>query len=93
MNDIRSRRRQSGRPTVTDVARLAQCSPMTVSRVVNGGAGVREETRLAVEAAIKQLNYAPNRAARSLAGASQSRLASLYANPSPSYLRESSIGR
>lgn len=92
MNDTRSRRRQSGRPTVNDVARLAQCSPMTVSRVVNGGAGVREETRLAVEAAIKQLNYAPNRAARSLAGASQLRIALLYANPSASYLSELLIG-
>ena len=78
--------------TYGDVARLAQCSPMTVSRVVNGGSGVREETRLAVEAAIKQLNYAPNRAARSLAGASQLRIALLYANPSASYLSELLIG-
>ncbi|WP_197274413.1 LacI family DNA-binding transcriptional regulator [Novosphingobium sp. AAP93] len=37
------------------MARPAKCSQMTVSRVVNGGAGVREETRLAVEAAIKEL--------------------------------------
>lgn len=91
MNDTRSRR-SAGRPTVNDVARLAQCSPMTVSRVVNGGAGVREETKAAVEAAIKQLGYAPNRAARSLAGASQLRIALLYANPSASYLSELLIG-
>ncbi|KAH2776210.1 hypothetical protein KXW38_000527, partial [Aspergillus fumigatus] len=32
MKEPRLRRRQSGRPTVNDVARLAQCSPMTVSR-------------------------------------------------------------
>ena len=88
MNEPRSRRRQSGRPTVSDVARLAKCSQMTVSRVVNGGAGVREETRLAVEAAIKELGYAPNRAARSLAGASQLRIVLLYScllytSPSP----------
>ncbi|MDF8332759.1 LacI family DNA-binding transcriptional regulator [Novosphingobium cyanobacteriorum] len=92
MNDVRSRRRQSGRPTVSDVARVAQCSPMTVSRVVNGGGGVREETRIAVEAAIRQLNYAPNRAARSLAGASQLRIALLYSNPSAAYLSELLIG-
>lgn len=91
MNDTKSRR-SAGRPTVNDVARLAQCSPMTVSRVVNGGAGVREETRIAVEAAIKQLNYAPNRAARSLAGASQLRIALLYSNPSAAYLSELLIG-
>jgi LacI family transcriptional regulator len=92
MNEPRLRRRQSGRPTVSDVARLAKCSQMTVSRVVNGGAGVREETRLAVEAAIKELGYAPNRAARSLAGASQLRIALLYSNPSAAYLSELLIG-
>ncbi|HQS95866.1 MAG: LacI family transcriptional regulator [Novosphingobium sp. 17-62-19] len=92
MTEVRSRRRQSGRPTVNDVARLADCSPMTVSRVINGGTGVRDETRIAVEAAIKQLNYAPNRAARSLAGASQLRFALLYSNPSAAYLSELLIG-
>lgn len=90
--DRRANRRQSGRPTVNDVARLAQCSPMTVSRVVNGGAGVREPTRLAVEAAIRALDYAPNKAARSLAGAAQIRLALLYTNPSAAYLSELLIG-
>lgn len=92
MTEPRPRRRQSGRPTVNDVARLAQCSPMTVSRVINGGSGVRENTRLAVEAAIKELDYAPNKAARSLAGASQIRLALLYVNPSAAYLSELLIG-
>jgi LacI family transcriptional regulator len=92
MTEPRPRRRQSGQPTVNDVARLAECSPMTVSRVINGGSGVREETRLAVEAAIRELNYAPNRAARSLAGASQIRLALLYANPSAAYLSELLLG-
>lgn len=92
MNETRSRRRQSGRPTVNDVARLAGCSPMTVSRVINGGETVREETRVAVEAAIRQLDYAPNRAARSLAGAVGLRIALLYANPSAAYLSELLIG-
>lgn len=91
MNEPKSRR-SAGRPTVSDVARLAQCSPMTVSRVVNGGVGVREDTRRAVEAAIRQLGYAPNRAARSLAGASQLRVALLYSNPSAAYLSELLIG-
>jgi len=92
MSETRPRRRQSGRPTVEDVARLAECSPMTVSRVVNGGNGVREETRQVVEAAIRTLNYAPNKAARSLAGAAQIRLALLYSNPSAAYLSELLIG-
>ena len=65
--------RQSGQPTISDVARVANCSPMTVSRVINNEASVREQTRAAVLEAIAQLNYKPNRAARSLAGAAQMR--------------------
>jgi LacI family transcriptional regulator len=85
-------RRQSGQPTISDVARLAQCSPMTVSRVINNEASVREQTRAAVLDAIERLNYKPNRAARSLAGASQMRIALLYSNPSASYLSELLMG-
>ncbi len=88
----RSRRRPSGAPTVADVARLAGCSPMTVSRVINGEARVRDATREAVQSAIARLNYRPNSAARSLAGAGQMRLALLYANPSASYLSEVLVG-
>lgn len=88
----KSNRRQSGQPTIADVARVAQCSPMTVSRVINGEASVREETREAVLAAIAQLNYSPNKAARSLAGAAEIRIALLYANPSASYLSEFLMG-
>lgn len=85
-------RRQSGQPTINDVARLANCSPMTVSRVTNNEPSVREETRQAVLDAIEQLNYKPNRAARSLAGAAQNRIALLYSNPSASYLSELLMG-
>ncbi len=88
----KTNRRQSGQPTISDVARLASCSPMTVSRVINGEASVREETREAVLAAIAQLNYSPNKAARSLAGASEIRIALLYSNPSASYLSEFLMG-
>ena len=73
----RGSRGNRGAPTITDVARAANCSPMTVSRVINGESSVRDETRDAVLDAIKRLNYPPNRAARSLAGAAQSRIALL----------------
>lgn len=53
-------------PAMTDVARLAGVSHMTVSRVLNGHPTVREQTRLRVQAAITQLGYRPNRAARAL---------------------------
>ncbi|SCF25498.1 transcriptional regulator, LacI family [Micromonospora mirobrigensis] len=53
-------------PAMTDVARLAGVSHQTVSRVLNGHPNVREQTRLRVQAAIVELNYRPNRAARAL---------------------------
>jgi DNA-binding LacI/PurR family transcriptional regulator len=53
-------------PTLEEVARLADVSTATVSRVVNRSPQVRPETRKAVEKAIKRLGYVPNRAARSL---------------------------
>jgi len=55
--------------TMHDVARLAQVSQPTVSRVLNqtGAAiSISEETRTRVLAAIKELNYRPNVLARSL---------------------------
>src|SRR5690606_16444366 len=91
----RSRRRGSrrkGAPTIADVAREANCSPMTVSRVVNGEGNVRAKTRERVLEAIEKLNYSPNRAARALAGAGQLRVALLYSNPSASYLSELLMG-
>src|SRR3712207_2745363 len=52
---------------MTDVARLAGVSHQTVSRVLNDHPNVREQTRLRVRAAIAELGYRPNRAARALA--------------------------
>jgi LacI family transcriptional regulator len=52
--------------TILEVARRAGVSPSTVSRVVNGSAGVSERKRLAVEATIRELKFRPNPSARSL---------------------------
>ena len=49
-----------------DVAARAGVSHQTVSRVLNGFAGIRPETRDRVEAAIADLGYRPNKAARAL---------------------------
>ena len=65
---------------------------MTVSRVINGEANVRENTRTQVLGAIAKLNYIPNRAARSLAGGAHLRVALLFDNPSASYLSEFLMG-
>jgi len=54
-------------PTLEAVAALAGVSRATVSRVVNGSPKVTPEVVESVTAAIAQLNYVPNRAARSLA--------------------------
>jgi LacI family transcriptional regulator len=65
---------------------------MTVSRVINGETTVRPATRALVEAAVAELNYAPNSAARALAGARPIRIGLLYSNPSAAYLSEFLVG-
>jgi len=94
MNDRneRQRRRTTQSATIRDVAALAGVSPMTVSRVINRETTVKEETRALVEAAITELNYAPNPAARSLAGSAPFRIGLLYDNPSTGYLSEFLVG-
>ena len=89
---VKTSRRTGGAPTISDVARLAGVSPMTVSRVINGTSNVRAATRDAVTHAIATLNYAPNPAARSLAGAGQVRIGLLYSNPSAGFLSEFLLG-
>jgi len=83
---------RSSPATLSDVASRAGVSPMTVSRVVNGGPGVRGETRDRVQAAIEALKYVPNQAARRLAGSELVRLGVLYSNPSAGYLSEFLVG-
>src|SRR5579875_890322 len=51
---------------MSDVAKLAGVSTMTVSRVLNGSANVTDEPRQKVFAAIEKLRYQPNELARSL---------------------------
>ncbi|TFC89457.1 LacI family transcriptional regulator [Cryobacterium sp. TmT2-59] len=54
-------------PTLEMVAEVAGVSRATVSRVVNGSTRVGPEIVAAVTTAVEELNYVPNRAARSLA--------------------------
>ncbi|MFD1714923.1 LacI family DNA-binding transcriptional regulator [Amnibacterium flavum] len=56
----------AGKPTIDDVARIAQVSRQTVSNVVNSPEIVRPETRARVEDAIGQLGYRPHASARRL---------------------------
>ncbi len=86
-----SRRAKPG-TNLSDVARLAGVSSMTVSRVINKEPGVKVLTRERVLAAITSLDYVPNAAARSLAGAGPLRIVLLYSNPSAAYLSEFLLG-
>ncbi|PZT71877.1 MULTISPECIES: LacI family DNA-binding transcriptional regulator [unclassified Streptomyces] len=63
-----SRVRSGGRPTLEEVAARAGVGRGTASRVINGSPRVSAHTREAVEAAVAELGYVPNRAARALAG-------------------------
>ncbi len=54
--------------TLEDVARAANVGAMTVSRVINQHPYVAEDTAKRVRAAIRQLRYQPNHAARVLNG-------------------------
>ena len=56
----------AARPVMADVARLAGVSHQTVSRVLNDHPNVRPQTREDVLAAISELGYRPNAAARTL---------------------------
>lgn len=76
--------------TVHDVARLAGVSSMTVSRYVNG-TKVREGSRRKVEAAIRELNYIPNLAARAARSGSH-RIGVLFNNPRSSNLGDFLMG-
>jgi DNA-binding LacI/PurR family transcriptional regulator len=57
---------QAPRPLMVDVARLAGVSHQTVSRVLNDHPNVSPRTRAGVLAAIRDLGYRPNAAARTL---------------------------
>ncbi|PPG26986.1 LacI family DNA-binding transcriptional regulator [Rathayibacter sp. AY2B9] len=60
------RDRSSRAPVIADVARLAEVSVPTVSRVLTGAARVAPEKRERVLAAIAELNYRPSAVARNL---------------------------
>jgi LacI family transcriptional regulator len=79
-------------PTMSDVAAMAGVSQMTVSRVVNGTGRVREGTRNKVDVAMAALRYAPNRAARKLAGSQPVRVGVLYGSRFTGDLGEFLVG-
>lgn len=67
MNDEGSSGGRPAKPTINDVARLANVSKKTVSRVINRSPLLNQETRERVEQVIRDLGYVPNPQARALA--------------------------
>lgn len=62
-----SRPRATGRVTLADVARLAEVSPITVSRALRGERAVHPDLVARVKSAAQRLGYVPDPAARALA--------------------------
>ncbi|MHB9854950.1 LacI family DNA-binding transcriptional regulator [Streptomyces sp. Tue6028] len=71
----------ASRPTLEAVAERAGVSRATVSRVVNGGDGVREPLAERVRRAVEELGYVPNQAARSLVTRRHDAVAVVIAEP------------
>jgi transcriptional regulator with XRE-family HTH domain len=63
------RRKNTGKITLAEVAKLVGVSTMTVSRALRMPEKVNPELRTRIEAAVSELGYVPNLQARSLASA------------------------
>ncbi|GLS84050.1 LacI family DNA-binding transcriptional regulator [Paraferrimonas haliotis] len=78
--------------TINDVAKLAGVSIKTVSRVINQEVGVRQATLDKVMAAVQELNYQPNLAARNLASSTAFAIGFIYDNPNAYYVIDMQMG-
>lgn len=88
----RAPRRSGSAVTISDVAKLAGVSTMTVSNVLTGRKKVQDGTREAVETAVRELGYTPNAAAQALASAAELRIGLIYANPQSAFLSSLLVG-
>jgi LacI family transcriptional regulator len=74
------------RPTINDIARFAQVSKKTVSRVLNKSPFVSRETREKIEAIIARTSYSPDPQARGLAFRRSFLVGIVFDNPNPQYV-------
>jgi LacI family transcriptional regulator len=72
--------------TINDIARLANVSKKTVSRVINESPYVREETRKRVNEIIKTVGFRPDPQARGLAFRRSFLMGLIYDNPNAPYI-------
>ena len=78
--------------TILDVARLAQVSTATVSRVINSPDSVREKTREKVLRAMKMCNYKYNALARGFATKKSNTIGLIIPNINNPVFAESTLG-
>lgn len=76
------------KPTIRDVAKRANVSVSTVSRVINQKGYVHEETKELVEKIIKELGFIPNQLARSLTNRSSKIIGVIVPHIGPSFYGE-----
>lgn len=77
---------QKNSPTINDVARLANVSKKTVSRVINKSPLLSEKTRIHVQNIIHEIGYVPNLQARALALRHNFIIAAIHDNPNAQFL-------
>lgn len=80
------------RPTINDIARLANVSKKTVSRVINNSPFVRGDTREKIQAVIREHGYAPDPQARGLSLRRSFLIGLIYDNPNPQYVVNMQLG-
>jgi len=76
------------KPTIRDVAKKANVSVSTVSRVINQKGYVHEDTKIIVEKTIKELGFIPNQLARSLTSRSSKIIGVIVPHIGPSFYGE-----
>ena len=77
---------KTGKPTINDVARLADVSKKTVSRVINNSPLLSEKTRDRVQAVIDDIGFVPSLQARALALSRNFIIAVIHDNPNAQFL-------
>ncbi|MEL7446041.1 MAG: LacI family DNA-binding transcriptional regulator [Pseudomonadota bacterium] len=77
---------KSGKPTINDVARLANVSKKTVSRVINNSPMLSEKTRRHVQEIIEDIGFVPSLQARALALSRNFIIAAIHDNPNAQFL-------
>ncbi|MDB5439887.1 MAG: transcriptional regulator, LacI family [Caulobacteraceae bacterium] len=80
------------KPTINDVARLANVSKKTVSRVINDGPFVHKDTRDRVQKVIDETGYVPDPQARGLAFRRSFLIGLIYENPNAQYVVNIQMG-